>query len=137
MDKKAYIEECRGRWHSKQLRDCSANWGIFKKHHAELVELLRPYLRDNFLTDLNGRCMNPAGSLTAWLWLNSESHTWLWDFCEHYQQCHLRRGLIAYCKQVIEEIRDTANPDNTVPLPLCFPSSNLPSAAASGASSAP
>lgn len=107
MDKKAYIDECRGRWHSQQLRDCSANWGLFKRHHAELVEMLRPYLRDMFVRDTRGRCLNPNGTLTAWLWENTATHPWLFDFCEHYQQCHLRRGLLAYCKQVIAELEAT------------------------------
>jgi hypothetical protein len=103
-DRKAYNAECAMRWHGEPLRDARHNWHTFEAHHAELVEILKPYLRDNVCEDLSGKMHNPDGTLTAWLWKNSEANPWLWSFCEHYQKCHLARGLIAYCKQVIGEL---------------------------------
>ena len=104
-DRKAYVEECALRWHGECLRDARRNWKLFEEHHADLVELLKPYLRDPCCEDLAGKMHNPTGTLTEWLWLNSEREPWIFDFCEHWQRCHLRRGLIAYAKQVIREIQ--------------------------------
>jgi hypothetical protein len=110
-DRKAYLEECSRRWHGECLRDVRRNWSLFERHYADLVEILKPYLRDPCCEDLGGKMHNPAGTLTAWLWLNSEQEPWIFDFCEHYQRCHLRRGLIPYVKQVISEINPgTLNP---------------------------
>jgi hypothetical protein len=107
-DRRAYIEECAFRWQGECLRDARRNWNLFKEHHNEIVEILKPYLRDPCCEDLAGKMHNPSGTLTEWLWLNSERDPWIFDFCEHWQRCHLRRGLIAYCKQVISEIKANA-----------------------------
>jgi len=109
-DRQAYIEECSLRWHGECLRDARRNWAIFEKHHEAVVAVLTPYLRDNWVEDIHGKIQNPDGTLTAWLWKCSDQkdNWWIWDFCEHYQTCHLRRGLIAYAKQVISELANTA-----------------------------
>lgn len=106
-DRKAYVEECAGRWSGECLRNARSNWQLFEKHHAEIVAILTPYLRDPGLRDLSGKYHNPDYTLTSWLWTcsNAQEKWWIFDFCEHYQKCHLRRGLIAYCKQVIRELQ--------------------------------
>ncbi|RRJ96812.1 hypothetical protein Ga0100231_023890 [Opitutaceae bacterium TAV4] len=111
-DREAYNAECALRWHSDCLRNARRNWNVFEAHYTELVEIIRPYLRDNSVKDIHDKSLNPQGTLTAWLWVNSDAHPWLWDFCEHYQKCHLRRGLIAYCKQVIGEIQSSEGTHN-------------------------
>lgn len=106
-DRKAYLDECAMRWDGPALMDARRNWRIFEEAHDALVAILVPYLRDNWIKDISGKCHNPDGTLTAWLWKCSadQENWWIWDFCEHYQKCHLRRGLIAYAKQVIRELQ--------------------------------
>lgn len=106
-DRNAYLLECEARWEGPALMDARRNWRIFEEAHDSLVEILKPYLRDNWCHDINGKMLNPHGTLTAWLWECSDQkeNWWIWDFCEHYQKCHLRRGLIAYAKQVIGELK--------------------------------
>lgn len=109
-DRKEYLRECEARWEGPALMDARRNWRIFEEAHDALVAILVPYLRDNWIKDISGKCHNPDGTLTAWLWKCSadSENWWIWDFCEHYQKCHLRRGLIAYAKQVIREIEANA-----------------------------
>ncbi|AHF94036.1 hypothetical protein OPIT5_03945 [Opitutaceae bacterium TAV5] len=104
-DRKAYAEECALRWSGECLRDARRNWNVFEENYETLAEIIRTYLRDNYCEDLDGKAHNPSGTLTAWLWQCSDANPWIWGFCAHYQKCHLRRGLIAYCKQVIGEIQ--------------------------------
>ena len=106
-DRKAYIDECAMRWDGECLRDARRNWQLFEEHYDELVAILTPYLRDSGVQDIAGKYHNPDHTLTSWLWTcsNAEGNGWTWDFCEHYQKCHLRRGLIAYAKQVIRELQ--------------------------------
>ncbi len=105
-DRKAYLLECEARWSGPALMNARLNWRIFEENYEAIVGVLTPYLRDNMCEDLTGKMHNPEGTLTAWLWKVSDQkeNWWVWDFCEHYQKCHLRRGLIAYCKQVIAEL---------------------------------
>lgn len=103
-DKETYLAEVAGRWDREALRDARSNWGLFQRHHGDIVALLKPYLADNWCPDLNGKSRNPEGTLTSWLWKCSEANPFIWDFCVHYQRCHLRRGLIIYSKMVIEEM---------------------------------
>lgn len=107
-DREKYVEEVRLRWSGECLANAKLNWHLFEEHHDDLVEILRPYLRDCWCEDLAGKMHNPEGSLTSWLWICTNANSWLWDFCNHYQKCFLRRGLIAYCKQVIAEMRSAS-----------------------------
>lgn len=106
-DRAAYLIACGQRWSGAQLSDARRNWRVFEENNESIVAVLAPYLRDNFCEDLGGKKHNPEGTLTAWLWKCSDcpENWWVWDFCEHYQKCHLRRGLIEYCKQVIGEMK--------------------------------
>lgn len=97
------------RWDGEAFLDAVKNWIVFEDHHEDIVGILAPYLRDCWVSGVGGEMHNPEGTLTAWLWKCSAAHSFIWDFCEHYQRAHLRRGLIAYCKQVIREIE--AKPD--------------------------
>lgn len=104
-----YRDECAKLWDREALRNALANWILFQRHHANLVAILRPYLADSMVPDLAGTYQNPEGTLTAWLWKCSAApeNSWIWDFCEHYQKCHLSRGLIIYCKMLIAELKAT------------------------------
>ena len=106
---KAYKAEVEMRWYGDPLWDALENWKLFEEHRADLKHIIRVYLRDNWVEGFCDDCYNPEGTLTAWLWQCSDRHWWLWDFCNHYQRCHLRRGAIAYSKQLINEIE--ANTD--------------------------
>jgi hypothetical protein len=108
----AYREECSMRWSGDALRNARGNWETFEEHHADIVAVLEPYLRDSGCRDIAGNYHNPDHTLTGWLWKCSEAkeNWWIWDFCEHYQKCHLRRGIIQYCKQVIVEIKAAQDP---------------------------
>ena len=112
MDFHAYKDKCAFRWEGHCLQDARSNWALFAKHHADLVEILRPYLADCYCPDLTGASQNPEGTLSAWLWKCSDdmAKSWIWDFCAHYQKCHLRRGLLIYCEQLINELKATPEP---------------------------
>lgn len=105
-DRKAYNDAVALRWEGDCLRDAKRNWHRFEANYENLVAILRPYLRDCWCPDLAGESRNPRGTLTAWLWrcTDNNQNSWIWDFCNHYQRCHLRRGLIIYCKMVIAEL---------------------------------
>ncbi len=119
MNRAAYIEKCERRWHGECLSDARRNWNLFHGHHEELTAILLPYLRDPGVQDVHGKFHNPDYTLTSWLWKCSEAdeNRWIWDFCEHYQTCHLRRGLIAYCEQLLRDM-ETPAPNLTLPLIL-------------------
>lgn len=103
VSRKEYMADVALRWHSEPLNNARRNWRTFQDHHDELCAILVPYVRDDCVEDMSGKCHNPDGTLTAWLWKNceGESNPWIWDFCEHYQKVHLRRGIIQYCKQIL------------------------------------
>lgn len=103
-DRAEYLEECKRRWYGRPLANAAANWTLFEQHRLQLIAILQPYLKDSGVQDEAGNYRNPDYTLTSWLWTNSNEHWWIWDFCDHYQRCHLRRGLIAYCKQIIREL---------------------------------
>lgn len=114
MNAVLYKEKCAMRWEGHCLQDAYHNWHLFTKHHDDLVEILRPYLADCFCPDLTGQSRNRDGTLTAWLWKCTEgqANPWIWDFCNHYQRCHLRRGLIFYCEQLLSELKAIPEPAN-------------------------
>jgi len=74
---------------------------------------MRQFRRDPFQTDLNGKCHNPTGHLTEFLWKLAEAvnedksrlYPFL-DFEEHHQKVFLRRGLVIYCKLILSEIEN-------------------------------
>jgi hypothetical protein len=101
-----------GRWSGDAFRNARANWTMFEEHRADIVAVLEPYLRDSGCRDIAGNYHNPDHTLTGWLWKCSEAreNSWIWDFCAHYQKCHLSRGLIIYCKMVIVEIKAAQDP---------------------------
>ena len=104
-NRKAYVKEVKLRWDGEPLRDAVSNWRLFEEHHGEISEFVRMYLRDPFCADLSGKSHNPEGTLTSWFWKLSDANPFIWDFCEHYQTCHLRRGIIQYAKQIIAELK--------------------------------
>lgn len=104
MNRSTYIEECAIRWHGEYLENARHNWNLFQRNRETLETVLKPYLKDAWVPDLNGKHSNPNGTLTSWLWVCSKSHSWLVDFCEGTQTCHLSRGIIQYCKQLIAEL---------------------------------
>lgn len=110
LSREAYNAEVAQRWFDGPLSDARRNWCQFEEHQEELVAILLPYLRDPQCEDVGGTSRNPQGTLTAWLWVNCDGNPWIWDFCVHYQKCHLRRGLIAYCKQLIQAIEAAKAP---------------------------
>lgn len=91
------------RWTGDALRDARANLQGFQAHHEDIVAILRPYFADPGCVDLSGKFHNPDYALSSWLWAcsNHPDNHWIWDFCEHYQRCHLRRGLLFYCEQIL------------------------------------
>lgn len=95
LDREAYREQCRQRWSGDALRDALGNWS----HWQELRPTLNAGMRVYRLQDK---------SLTDFLWefqfeiTPDRSNLFpLLDFCDHYQRCHLGRGLIFYCSQIL------------------------------------
>ena len=109
--RKTYSDECGTRWGGDALRNARGNWTLLEERHDDIVAVLQPYLRDSGVRDIAGNYLNPDHTLTSWLWKCSEAkeNWWIWDFCDHYQKCHLRRGLIIYCKMVIAELKVAAD----------------------------
>jgi hypothetical protein len=112
MDRDLYKQECSHRWTGQALANAHANWRTFQEHRPALIAILLPYLRDSGCRDASGHYHNPTHTLTGWLWecTKAPENSWLWDFCDHYQKCHLSRGIIQYCKQLIAEIKATQDP---------------------------
>jgi hypothetical protein len=118
MNRESYMIECEKRWHGPALRDARHNWAHFEELRPQLTAALRDFRRDPFFEDIGGRCHNPDGTLTAFLWhLQSAlepNRSCLWpllDFEEHYQKVFLRRGLIIYCTQILRAMEDQYQPD--------------------------
>lgn len=111
IDRAEYLVLCKTRWHGVHLGDARANFADFEEIHDQLVEALRSYKRDPWQKDIAERCLNPDGTLTAFLWKLQSSITpdraCLWpllDFEEHFQQVFLRRGLLFYCQLVLRNL---------------------------------
>lgn len=120
MTKKEYISKCRERWYGEALRDAVWNWEDWEGWREYLTEAMRQFLRDPFMTDLGGKRHNPTGYLTEFLWRcqsavqkNKYSLNPFLDFEEHYQKVFLRRGLIIYCRGLLDEMK---NIDRSEPL---------------------
>jgi hypothetical protein len=113
VDRARYREMVAFRWYDEPLKDARRNFRLFEEHRAELEEIVRPYLRDNWCEDMAGKCRNPDGTLTGWLWKCTEvqENWWIWDFCNHYQRCHLRRGILQYCHLLIEQLQTPQTED--------------------------
>jgi hypothetical protein len=76
------------------------------------------YHRDPVQEDQSGKCHNPDGTLTAFLWQlqlaiqpDRSCLSPLLDFCEHYQRVFLGRGLIIYCSMILREL-EKPTPDD-------------------------
>ncbi len=118
MSHKEYKAECVKRWHGIALRDALSNYEQWEEMQEYLTEAMRQYLRNpfqqNFLeaAQTGEKCFNPSGSLNDFLW-NCQAALQpsrsrldpLLDFEEHYQKIFLRRGLIIYCKGILNEIQ--------------------------------
>lgn len=111
IDRAEYLALCQSRWHGVHLGDARGNFADFEEIHDQLVEALRAFKRDPWQKDIADRCLNPDGTLTAFLWKLQSAITpdraslWpLLDFEEHFQQVFLRRGLIFYCQLALREI---------------------------------
>ena len=113
-DRETYRQACRMRWDGEALRDAVGNWKHWKSINQELREAMRQFKRNPCMTDLNG--MDHAnGTLTDYLWkLQSAMQPDpcrldpLIDFCEHYQKCHLRRGMLIYCTMLLKSFEENA-----------------------------
>jgi hypothetical protein len=107
MNRRRYMEEVGIRWTGPALRDAKGNWRLFRAHQRDLLWIIKIYLRDPGVLDLNSKWHNPECTLTAWLWKCSAARAnwWITDFCEHYQRFHLRRGIIEFSRQLIDRIK--------------------------------
>lgn len=114
-----YVEKCAERWHGWALADARRNFADFEEIKDTLIDAMRSYRRDPFQRDIADKCLNPDGTLTAFLWRLQESITPdrsclhpLLDFEESCQKVFLRRGLIAYCTLILREMETiAATPD--------------------------
>lgn len=118
MDFRDYRQKCRERWGGDALKDALSNWRGFESLRSDLTEALRVFCRDPFLQDLAGKCHNPKGTLSDFLWkLQSalQPHKGrldpLLDFEEHFQKVFLRRGLIIYCHALLHEMEVSTQAD--------------------------
>jgi hypothetical protein len=129
MDRIQYNKECATRWDREALQNAMANWSLFQEHRMDLVAILQPYLKDSGCRDLSGKYQNPNHTLTDWLWTCSAApgNHWIWDFCAHYQTCHLARGIIPYCKQLIAELQHPDRDGSASPHQPSLPLHSQPS----------
>jgi hypothetical protein len=112
-----YKNKCRERWHGVALNDAISNWSLWKEWREYLVEAMNRFLHNPYQKDLGGKCHNPEGSLYQFLWNcqaaiqpdNRRLDPFL-DFEEHYQKIFLRRGLLIYCEDLIDEIKYRPSP---------------------------
>ncbi len=98
LDREEYLNRCRARWSGEALRDAKANWSKWQE--------LRPVLNAAML-----RFREQSESLNGFLWsLQTELQPDkarldpLLDFCDHYQNVFLRRGLVIYCLLILRAI---------------------------------
>lgn len=126
IDRAEYLVLCRARWDGWCLADARRNFADFVEIHDQLVEAMKSFHHDPLQRDINDKCLNPGGTLTAFLWKlqsaieeNKSSLYPLMDFNESSQTVFLRRGLIAYCTLVLRNLEtlEVAS-DETMALPL-------------------
>jgi hypothetical protein len=111
VDRAEYRRLIAARWTGDALRDAARNHKAFAEIHDQLTDAMRAFARDPWKKDIHDRCLNPDGTLTAYLWKLQEAIQPdksclypLLDFCEHWQKCHLRRGVLQYCQLILREI---------------------------------
>lgn len=111
------IREC-GKWEGSARRDAFNNWRMFRDRHADLLEWVRLYRRDRYLS-INGVDKNPRGTLDGLLWIASgqSDNGWLWDFEDRFQRAFLRRGVLQYCELITLQIEWRTPEDSRQ---LCF-----------------
>lgn len=116
ISRQKYRDECAKRWHGSPFADALSNLDHWQALHDDLLEAMRSYNRNPCMKDLNGKC-HAEGTLTDFLWKTQSA--WepdrsrlapLLDFCDHHQEAFLGRGLIIYCKLLLEEIKATSDP---------------------------
>jgi len=112
-----YKTICACRWNGAALRDALSHWQCWEDMRTTLFEAMREFHGNPFQKDLNGKCHNPDGTLTEFLWklqtVLGPDRSCLYpllDFEEHFQKCFLRRGLIIYCTGLLREI-ETPKPE--------------------------
>lgn len=109
-----YRAECRKRWDGPALMDAVGNWTHWQSIRQDLREAMRQFRKNPFMTDLNG-VHHADGTLTDYLWKLQAAMQPdkcrldpLLDFCDHYQKCHLRRGLLIYCTMLLRTFEEKA-----------------------------
>lgn len=110
MDREAYINECKNRWHGAALQDARRNWNRWEELRSQLLDSMRDFKRNPTLFD-GRKHHNPDGTLTAYLWKLQDAYQAdksrldpFIDFEEHFQKVFLRRGLVIYCTGLLREI---------------------------------
>lgn len=110
MDRKKYLVECSKQWGGRALADARANWATFERLRNRLWLELAKFKRDPFFR-VDGAIKNPDGRLSGFLWAISDKFCQrpgdfpeVLDFEEHFQKFFLRRGLLIYCKQILDDI---------------------------------
>ena len=107
--KAEYDQRCRDRWGGLALRDALSNWVDFETLKADLARALSTWRRNPWQEDFAGKCHNPTGALSSFLW--NLQLAWqpdrsrldpLLDFEDHFQKVFLRRGLVIYCQLLLE-----------------------------------
>lgn len=116
-----YREKCGERWYGEALRDALHNWHEWEDMRDYLVDAIRQYLRNPFQRDLGDKFYNPDGTLTKFLWHCQEALqpdrsrlNPLLDFEEHYQKIFLKRGLIIYCGDILDGLKEAAEKQTTL-----------------------
>lgn len=112
MNREAYKERCRVRWSREAYRDAMHNWCDFQELHATLEKHLREFVENPMLKYGEDKFYNPDGTLSSFLYhlqtVIQPDRSYLsplLDFEEHYQTVFLRRGLVFYCEQILDDIR--------------------------------
>jgi len=116
INRETYVTACAARWYDAPLVDALRNWDGFEAIKDDLVENLRAFRRDPYMSTPGGMVCNPEGTLTAFLWKlqegfaegdRSKLHPLLY-FDEHNQKVSLRRGLRVYCVLILEQLNAEA-----------------------------
>lgn len=107
-----YRESVKERYYYNRLcrHDAYENWEIFEEHRETFVAWMRHYERDAWMR-VGDKCHNPDGTLSSLVWVmqtaiepdRSRLMPCL-DFEERFQQCFIRRGLIAYLTLLLKEM---------------------------------
>jgi hypothetical protein len=111
IDRAEYLALCKARWSGPALGDARHNFNDFNEINEHLVEAMRAFHRDPMQEDISGKCLNPDGTLTEFLWklqtgINPDKSSLrpLLDFEEHFQKVFLRRGLVIYCTLILRNL---------------------------------